>query len=56
MYDYEIRKIKYVELEKTLETYTGAKWELVSVTCTSPGDTGPVTGEFVLVIVRRPKG
>ena len=55
MYDYEIRKIKTVELEATLEKYTGDKWELVAIAATSPGDVGPVTGEFVLVVVRRPK-
>ena len=55
MYDYEIRKIKTAELETTLEKYTGDKWELVTVVATSPGDVGPVTGEFVLVVVRRPR-
>jgi hypothetical protein len=54
MYDYEIKRIKAQELEDVLQKYTGTKWELVTVVPTSATLTGPLTGEYFLVIVRRP--
>ena len=55
MYDYEIRRFKTKELEKTLQKYTGEKWELVSIVPTGETETSPVTAEWVLVVVRRPQ-
>ena len=55
MYDYQIKRIAAIELEKVLENYTGEKWELVAVVPTGPTDQAPLTGEYFKVIVRRPK-
>jgi hypothetical protein len=55
MYDYEVRRIKTRDLEKTLQDFTGSKWELVSVVPTGETETSPLTAQYVLVIVRRPK-
>jgi hypothetical protein len=54
MYDYEIKRIKAQELEATLQNIP-AQWELVTVVPTGATISAPITGEYFLVIVRRPK-
>ena len=53
MYDYEIRRIKATDLEKTLEGLAG--WEVFAIVPTGASLNAPLTGEYFLVVARRPK-
>jgi hypothetical protein len=55
MYDYEFKRVKAQELEKTLETIPGDDWELVTIVPASATPGGPLSADYFLIVVRRPK-
>jgi hypothetical protein len=55
MYDYEVRRIKATELEPRLERLSDTNWELVTIIPTGETLNAPLTGEYFLIVARRPR-
>lgn len=55
MYDYEIRRVKATDLERGLEGMSNSNWELVTIVPTGETMNAPLTGEYFLIVARRPR-
>jgi hypothetical protein len=55
MYDWEIRKVTAAKLETTLEAVSASDWEVFAILPAGEDSTAQLTGEYFLVVARRPK-